>query len=72
MKKNEDLVTIGEAIRIERLKRHLSQEQLAEIAKISQSQHISRIEKADVDMRVSTLLKILRALGLRLEDLIQL
>jgi len=72
MKKSEDLIVIGEAIRIERLKRHLSQEQLAEIAKISQSQHISRIEKADVDMRVSTLLKILRALDLKLEDLITL
>ncbi len=72
MKKNEDLILIGEAIRIERLKRHLSQEQLAELAKISQSQHISRIEKADVDMRVSTLLKILRALNIKLEDLINL
>ena len=72
MKNNEDLIQLGESIRIERLKRHLSQEQLAEMAKISQSQHISRIEKADVDMRVSTLLKILRALNLKLEDLIQL
>lgn len=72
MKKDKDLEIIGEAIRIERLKRHLSQEQLAEMAKISQSQHISRIEKADVDMRTSTLLKILRALNLKLEDLINL
>lgn len=72
MKKDKDLEIIGEAIRIERLKKHLSQEQLAEMAKISQSQHISRIEKADVDMRTSTLLKILRALNLKLEDLINL
>lgn len=72
MKKDKDLEIIGEAIRIERLKKHLSQEQLAEMAKISQSQHISRIEKADVDMRTSTLLKILRALNLKLEDLIKL
>ena len=72
MKKNEDLNTIGEAIRIERLKRHLTQEQLAEMSGLSQSQHISRIEKADVDMRVSTLVKILRALNLKFEDLIEL
>lgn len=72
MKKNEDLKTVGEAIRLERLKQHLSQEQLADIANISQSQHISRIEKADVDMRVSTLIKILRALKVKFEDLIEL
>jgi len=72
MKKNEDLKVIGEAIRIERLKRHLTQEQLADTAGLSQSQHISRIEKADVDMRVSTLVKILRALKLKFEDLIEL
>ncbi len=72
MKKNEDLITIGEAIRIERLRRHLSQEQFAEIANMTNFQHLGRIEKGDIDMRTSTLLKILRALNLKLEDLIKL
>lgn len=72
MKKDEDLIIIGEAIRIERLKRHLSQEQLAEIAGVPNFQHLGRIEKGDVDMRTSTLLKILRALNLKLDDLIKL
>jgi predicted transcriptional regulator len=35
-------------------------------------QHLGRIEKGDIDMRTSTLLKILRALNLKLEDLIKL
>ena len=30
MKKNQDLIHLGEAIRLERLRRHLSQEELAE------------------------------------------
>ena len=72
MKKNEDLITIGEAIRIERLRRHLSQEQFSEIANITNFQHLGRIEKGNIDMRTSTLLKILRALNLKLEDLIKL
>ena len=72
MKNNEDLKIIGEAIRIERLKKHLSQEKFAEIADIPNFQHLGRIEKGEVDLRVTTLLKILRALNLKLEDLIEL
>lgn len=72
MKKNQDLIHLGEAIRLERLRRHLSQEELAEAAQLSQSTHISRIEKADVDMRVSTLIKILRALNIKFDDLIDI
>ncbi len=72
MKKNEDLKIIGEAIRIERLKKHYSQEKLADLADIPNFQHLGQIERGNVDMRVSTLLKILRALDLKLEDLIQL
>lgn len=72
MKKDEDLKTIGEAIRIERLRRHLSQEQFAELANVATFQHIGKIEKGDIDMRVSTLIKILRALNLKFEDLIEL
>ncbi len=72
MKKDEDLIVIGEAVRLERLRRHLSQEQLSELASIPNAQHLGRIEKGNIDMRVSTLLKILRALNLKLEDLIEL
>ena len=54
------------------LKRHYSQEKFAELTGIQNFQHLGKIEKGNVDMRVSTLLKILRALDLKLEDLITL
>ncbi len=69
---NKHLKILGEAIRIERLKRHLSQERFAELTGISSFQHIGKIEKGEIDIRVSTLFKILGVLDLRLEDLIKL
>ena len=39
MKKNEDLKKMGEAIRLERLKRHLSQEKFAEMADMPTFHH---------------------------------
>lgn len=70
--KKKDLMILGDAIRLERLRRKWSQERLAERAGLSQSQHISRIESGNVDMQVSTLFSILRALDCKLEDLIDL
>jgi len=72
MKKNKDLVVLGDGIRLERLRRKWSQEQLAEKANISQYQHIGRIERAEIDTRATTLFSIIRALGCRLEDIIDL
>ena len=69
---NKDLITLGDNIRIERAKRRITQEELVEMAKSINSQHLSRIEKGEVDMRVSTLFAILRALDCKLEDLIDL
>ena len=72
MKKNKDLVKLGDAIRLERLRRRWSQEVLAEKAEIPQYQQVSRFERAEVDMRVTKLFAILRALNLKLEDLIDI
>ncbi len=72
MKKNKDIKDLGFNLKVERMRQGLSQEQLAEMADLSNYQHISKIEKGDVDMRVSTLVKILRALKLKFEDLIEL
>lgn len=72
MKKNKDLIELGDSIRLERLRRKWSQEQLAEKADLSQYQHVGRIERAELDTRVSTLFSILRALDCKLEDLIDL
>ena len=72
MNNKEDLTVLGDGIRLERLRRKWSQERLAEKAGLSQSQHISRIESGLVDIQVSTLFSIIRALDCKLEDLIDL
>ena len=72
MDKKDDLVILGDNIRIELLRKKWSQEYLADIAGLSQSQHVSRIESGKVDIQATTLFAILRALNCKLEDLIDL
>ncbi len=72
MKKKDDLTILGDGIRLERLRRKWSQEYLADKAGLSQSQHVSRIEGGKVDIQVTTLFSILRALDCELSDLINL
>jgi len=73
MKKDKELIKkLGFNIKIERMRQGLSQEQLVDLADLSNAQHVSKIENGDVDLRVSTLVKILRALKLKFEDLIEL
>lgn len=72
MDKKDDLVILGDNIRIERLRKKWSQEYLADIAGLSQSQHVSRIESGKVDIQATTLFAILRALNCKLDDLIDL
>lgn len=72
MKKNEDFIILGKAIKLERHKREMSQNDFAELTQIGSYQHLGNIEKGEVDMRASTLFAILRALNLKLEDLIDL
>ena len=72
MKNKKQLQQLGDAIRLERLKQKMSQDKLAALAKLSQYQHISKIERAEIEMRVTTLFSILKALNVKLEDLIDL
>ncbi len=72
MDKKTDLTILGDGIRLERLRRKWSQEYLADKAGLSQSQHVSRIESGKVDIQVTTLFSILRALGCELKDLIDI
>ena len=69
--KNVDLVMLGHNIRVERVKKNYSQEQLASIAKI-QINHISRIENGLTDVRFSTLVSILKALNISFEQIYNL
>lgn len=60
---------IGENIRIHRKKAGLSQEKLAEKADLH-SVYISQVERADRAVTIDSLLKITKALGIHLRDVI--
>jgi len=61
---------LGEAIRAKRRKRRLSQERLAEKADLS-TVFISRVERGKESPSVDSLVKIARALGVRVRDLVR-
>ena len=66
---NENInVQIGNNLRAERSRLNWSQEELAEKTGL-QRQHISKIEKGLIDMRISTLVPILQALNIKFEQL---
>ncbi len=64
MDENKILLEFGEFIRIERLKRHLSQEKLAEKASLHRN-HVGSIERGEYNITLMTILKL--AKGLELE-----
>lgn len=68
MDKKKLLCKFGDNLRAERNRQNLSQEKLAEKAGILMSQ-ISRIEGGKTDLRLSTLVPILKALDLKFEKL---
>ena len=59
---------LGEAIRAERIKAGLSQEQLAEKADLARN-YIGNIERAEYKVTVEALARIARALKLSVSDL---
>jgi len=60
--------TLGETIRVERVKAGLSQEDLAEKASLTRN-YIGQIERAEKRIHLETLAKIARAMRLRVSDL---
>lgn len=68
MDKKTLLAKFGDNLRAERNRQNLSQEKLAEKAGILMSQ-VSRIEGGKTDLRLSTLVPILKALNLKFEKL---
>ena len=62
-------VRIGRSIREQRVKRFMTQEQLARMADISLRQ-VVRIERNEVEPRFSTILKLAEALGVEPSELV--
>jgi ribosome-binding protein aMBF1 (putative translation factor) len=61
---------VGEAIRAERLKAGLSQEQLAEKSNLARN-YIGNIERAEKRISLETLVRVAKALNVRLESLVR-
>lgn len=68
--KNETLFKLGQKIRYERVKRNMSQEELAEIADMN-FRSISYIECGKHDVKFLTLEKIAKAFDMEISELIQ-
>ena len=62
---NLDLVKLGQKVKFERMKRNLSQEQLAELSNLS-VHGLSNIETGKTDIRYTNLLQIAKAFEMRL------
>ena len=67
--KNIKLLELGNKIRLERMKRDISQEKLAEMANVS-IRTISDIERGITDIRYTNLLQIAEAFDLTLSELL--
>ncbi|MBO8430687.1 helix-turn-helix transcriptional regulator [Spirochaetes bacterium] len=63
------LLELGHKIRLERMKRDISQEQLAELANIS-TRTISDIERGITDIRYTNLLQISEAFEMNISELL--
>lgn len=70
MEDKELLLKLGNKIRYERVRRHLSQEKLAELANLNM-RSISTIECGTTDVKFTTLNKIADALGVDVKTLVE-
>ena len=70
MDDRELLLKLGNKIRYERVRRHLSQEKLAELANMNM-RTISTIECRTTDIRFTTLNKIATALDVEIKNLVE-
>jgi len=66
---NIDLIKLGQKIKFERIKRQLSQEELAELSNLS-IHGLSNIETGKTDIRYTNLLQIAKAFEMRLCELL--
>ncbi|MDQ6787034.1 MAG: helix-turn-helix domain-containing protein [Acidobacteriota bacterium] len=68
---NKDvLIKFGNKVKVERQKRHLSQEQFAEIAGVHRT-YIGMIERAEKNITLTNIAKIAAAFEINIEELFQ-
>lgn len=70
MNKNELLKKFGKNVKIERIKKDLTQEQLAEILDVSQN-YIACVETGKQNMSLWKILELAQALNTNIENLIK-
>jgi len=70
MNKEEILIKFGKRIREERLKRELSQEELADIAGVHRT-YIGMIERAEKNITLLNIEKIAKALNIKISELFE-
>ena len=63
------LIQFGSRVRDERLKRGISQERLGQLAKVHRT-YIGMIERAEKNITLTNMEKIARALGKKVNDLV--
>ena len=68
---NKYLQILGHNLKVERVKKDYTQEKLAELSGV-QMQHISKIEKGESNIKVLTLINLLKALDIPFESLLDL
>ena len=66
---NIELIKLGQKIKFERIKRQLSQEQLAELSNLS-IHGLSNIETGKTDLRYTNLLQIAKAFNIKVIELL--
>lgn len=67
-KKSHILVKFGQQVRLERMKRHLSQEQLADMAGVHRT-YIGMIERAEKNITLENISRLANALDLKIHAL---
>lgn len=64
-----NLIKFGKRVREERMRRGISQERLGELAKVHRT-YIGMIERAEKNITLSNMQKIAKALGMKVNSLI--
>ena len=70
MTKQNIKTEFGNNLRAERNRRNYTQEKLAELAELSYSTHVGKIENGKMEARLTTIVKLLSALDIPFETLI--